>query len=281
MKILKLIIPAFIIVFISIIASAPLSGCKKTTTITDTVIVTKHDTTVVIDSIQDITSGLVAYYNFNNGSLKDSSGYGNHITFNNATVTADRFGNAGNAYVFNGSSSYMRVTNNASISPDNITIHAIVKLNGFYPGPCHVNQILGKGSPDNTNGIYTLRFSDYAANCSDPTDSAHEYFAAGFGNGTVPTTANAKADTVYAKKGTWYAITYTYNGLTAKIYINGVLKGSSTATVPFTDNTNDLFIGRTEDAGFPYWFNGVIDEVRIYNRALPQAAIKALNNLKN
>lgn len=280
MKVLKLIIPVSIIVFISILATAPLSSCKKTTTINDTVVVVKHDTTVIVDSVHDITTGLVAYYNFNNGSLKDSSGFGNHITFNNATATADRFGNAGNAYLFNGNSSYMRVANSATLSPDNITIHAIVKINAFYPGPCHVSQILGKGSPDNINGIYTVRFSDYAANCSDPIDSTHEYLAAGFGDGTVQTTATAKADTMYVKKATWYTLTYTYNGLTAKLYINGVLKASSNTTASFTDNTHDLFIGKCEDSVFPYWFSGVIDEVRIYNRALPQGAVKQLYNLK-
>lgn len=282
MKLFKLLVPASITLFVSILASAPLSSCKKTKTIVDTLIVTKHDTTVVIDSIYDITSGMVAYYNFNNGSLKDSSGYGNHIVFNNATATTDRFGNANNAYLFNGNGSYMRVTNSASLNPNNITLHAIIKINGFYSSNCHVNQILGKGTPDNVNGIYTMRFSDFTVNCSDPIDSAHEKFAAGIGD-NIPqgSSAGATADTVYAKKGTWYTLTYTYDGITSKFYINGVLKASNTKTAPSSGNSYDLTIGRHNDATYPYWFNGVIDEVRIYNRALPQGAITQLNKLKN
>ena len=58
-----------------------LTSCKKEV-IHDTTVVTKTDTTIlhhtdtllVPDSIYNITDGLVAYYNFNSGSLHDSSG---------------------------------------------------------------------------------------------------------------------------------------------------------------------------------------------------------------
>ena len=39
-------------------------------------------------------------------------------------------------------------------------------------------------------------------------------------------------------------------------------------TVAFNANDQDLYIGRHEDPNFPYYFNGVMDEVRIYNRAV-------------
>ncbi len=122
--------------------------------------------------------GLVAYYNFNGGNLNDSSGYGNNISISNATLTADRFGNPSNAYSFNGSSSYMQVPNSYSLNPNNMTLFAIVKVNGFFSGACTENQIVGKGYPDNINGFYFMRFSNIINPCSN-FDSTTEKFYGG------------------------------------------------------------------------------------------------------
>ncbi|MCK5677264.1 MAG: hypothetical protein KAH72_02130, partial [Flavobacteriaceae bacterium] len=50
---------------------------------------------------QDITTGLVAYYRFNNNAL-DESGYGFNGTVYGATLTTDKDGNANSAYSFDG-----------------------------------------------------------------------------------------------------------------------------------------------------------------------------------
>jgi len=63
--------------------------------------------------------------------------------------------------------------------------------------------------------------------------------------------------------------------------VNGKLvKSWGVSLGSYTPNNQDLFIGRHEDATnqFPYWFNGVIDEIRIYNLALPDGAVKQLSN---
>jgi len=289
MKFLKLFFLAPLFFLLFLFSGTPFSGCKKiiehdTTTIVkhDTTIIIKKDTLTVTDSLYDITSGLVAYYNFNGGSLHDSSGYKNDITFNSATPAPDRFGNPNNAYLFDGSASYMQVPNSASLNPDNITLYAIVKINGFYQGKCHGNDILGKGT-DFTNGQYLMRFNDTVNNCGGGVpDTQHEFVGAGYGDGLqLLATANAGDITAPVQTGTWYKLTYTYDGMTAKFYVNGVLKGSITKTVSFTDNQYDLFIGKhIEPNGlYPFWFNGVIDEIRIYNRALPRQAITQLVSL--
>ncbi|WP_188928390.1 LamG domain-containing protein [Puia dinghuensis] len=271
------------LIFISV---APFSGCQKNNS--DTVTVYKHDTTTIVkndtvavnDTLYDIASGLVAYYNFNGGSLHDSSGYKNDIIFNNATPTTDRFGHANNAYLFDGSTSYMQVHNSASLNPDNLTIYAIVKINGFYQGGCHGNEILGKGSPDNVNGFYVMRYSDTLNNCSSSVvDTQHEFAIGSFGdNNPQGSGAWAGDHSSPLQTSTWYKFAFTYDGATARFYVNGVLKGSYTKTVAMTDNAYDLFIGKHNDPYAPYWFNGVIDEIRIYNRALPQQAITQLVN---
>jgi hypothetical protein len=236
----------------------------------------KTNTQVIIDSIYDISDGLVGYYNFNGGSLNDSSGFGNNITVNSATPTTDRFGNAGNAYSFDGSTSYMQIPNSLSFNPvGGITLMAIIKVDGFNTTTCHVNQILGKGYPDNENGFYCLRITDTTSHCAGgPIDSAAESFNCGYSN------TNARIDSLIVKPGLWYNLIYMFDGLQSRLYINGALKAVNPISTAFAANSNVLLIGRDENPSFPFFFNGVIDEIRIYNRALPLGAVKELNNLK-
>lgn len=216
----------------------------------------------------DLDGGLVAYYPFN-GNANDSSGNGNNASFNNATLTVDRFGNANGAYQFNGTSNYMVVPNSASLNPSLISMVAIVKPTGFYQGVCHGNVIFNKGNDDfNLASRYRFRFYDGLSNpgnCSgSPVDELHQNFAPDFGS-NGPVTA---AYSPYIVKDQWYSVVFTFDGSTAKLYINGALISSRATSVTYTPNNHDLYIGRLNDLTFPYWLNGVIDEIRIYSRAL-------------
>ena len=153
MKVLKAVLTSAVIYLLLFASGSQFSACKKTNTVHDTIIkkdtVTVKDTLTVIDSTYELRDGLVAYYTFTNGSLKDSSGNGNDIILNNnATKTTDRFGKANNAYLFDGSTSFMQVHNSTSLNPNVISIMAIVKPNGFYQGACHGNQLVSKGYND-------------------------------------------------------------------------------------------------------------------------------------
>ncbi len=291
MKFLKAGIGVFFLYILLISTGSTFSSCTKkqiindTTIIRDTTTINHHDTTVIVDSIYDLKDGLVAYYNFNGGSLMDSSGFGNNIVFNNATPTADRFGRPNNAYLFNGTSNYMRVANSYTLNPSAITMMAIVKIGGFYTGNCHENQILGKLNFDPVDGFYVMRFTDFTNECTVPSpDTSIEQFYGAFGD-NLPQGSDANSLTVAnlntkAQKGQWYNVVFTYDGATAKIYINGVLEETEAKTVTFTPNNYDVYIGASSNPTFPFYFNGVIDEIRIYNRALPAGAVKQLNNVR-
>ncbi len=299
MKLLKFVLPGFLAILAFISFSTSITSCsKKTVTVHDTTTiivrdtVTIQDTVVINDTLGNLSDGLVAYYNFNNGNLNDSSGNGNNITFNNATLTADRFGNANNAYLFDGSTSYMEIKNSTSLNPtNNITIYAIVKVYGFNEASCHGNQILSKGYPYNTNGFYNLAF--FAANngiggCSPTVDTTQELFDGSYGDdnpqgSNAGVAGNSTADSIWVQKYQWYTLVYTYDGATAKFYVNGALakKIDYPSGIPFTPNSNDLFIGKHENPAFPYFFNGVIDEVRIYNKAITDQQVGYLSILKD
>ncbi len=246
MKSLKFLIAAAALYFLFPVMSTSLSGCNKTVHDHDTTTLTVHGTTIktikdtvtITDSVWNITNGLVAYYNFNGGNLNDSSGHNNNIIFNNAMLTADRLGNANNAYLFDGTTSYMRVANSASINPNNITIFAIVKVNGFYTGTCHGNAILNKGSSDAVDGYYTLRFNDSsirgASSCSSFPDTVNEFFYGSYGDDIpVGVSTGAGWDSLKVQKGEWYTLTFTYDGHIAKFYLDGALENTQTQTEAF------------------------------------------------
>ena len=193
MKFIFGILASFLFVVLFFTTAATITSCEKTVTV--------HDTTIVKDTVCDCESGLVAKYTFTGGTLLDSSGYGNNIVFNNATVTADRNGVANNAYLFDGVNSYMTVTNDLSLNPTNITLFAIIKPNGFYMGECHANQILGKGSPDGVQGFYTLRFTDSTHTCPGQADITKEVFYGEFGNNTPAGTDAGAQDHSIVKTG--------------------------------------------------------------------------------
>lgn len=285
MKVVRSAFSLLLLVIVLFSIGSNFSSCKKTVYVHDTVTNTiqKTDTVKIVDSSIcncSLTDSLVAWYNFNNGSLKDSSGKGNHISFSNATQTADRFGRPNNAYLFNGTTSYMQVPNSATLNPRGlITIMAIVKMNGFYPGACHGNQILQKGTVDQTQGVYSLRVSDIVNDCAVTADTSKES-ALGF-YGDYGAASGAVNNAEYTHSGKWMTFVYTYDGVQSRFYVNGVLKGLSNTTAVFNPNNSDLFIGRAESGIYPYWWNGVIDEIRIYNRALCEKAVQQLSNLPN
>ncbi len=77
------------------------------------------------------------------------------------------------------------------------------------------------------------------------------------------------------KNGHSYMLAATYDGSTAKLYQDGVLIASASASVSIADNYDDIFIGQSYDK---YPFKGKIYLVLIYNRALSDSEIQAIYN---
>jgi len=184
----------------------------------------------------------------------------------------DRAAVAGNTGVFNGS--------NGFIVPDNDAMNfgtADYSVSCWMKTATTVRGMLwqesgAKASGDNQTW---LRILGTAANLTSfSTEDAN-------GGSTINlTTANGAAATT--NDGVWHHIVCTRQGTLSTIYIDGVKirELTSTTGVKTTSNAGTFKVGMQEGAaGYSNAFNGLIDDLIIYKKALTQAEVTALKNL--
>jgi hypothetical protein len=214
----------------------------------------------------DITTGLVAFYPFN-GNANDESGNGANGTVNGAVLASDRFGNANKAYSFNGNAF---ISSTPTALPVNNSARSFTAFI-FYQQPQTYNDwscILsyGGGNVGNINDIFIgLSKADQV------------YFNAGeFGNTSTPSNSYSS---------TWTHIAVTYDGINlnnVKIYINGIEQSANffnNRNLTTLTTQNSLFlIGRSNPfySSKLFYFNGRLDDIRVYNRALKKEEIEHL-----
>jgi hypothetical protein len=87
----------------------------------------------------------------------------------------------------------------------------------------------------------------------------------------VPDYVEAYASTTLTV-GAWSHLALTYDGATLRLYVNGALAASTSRTGTIMTSDNPVQIGG--DTVYGMWFSGLIDEVRIYNKALTQTQIQ-------
>ena len=208
------------------------------------------------------TNGLVGWWPFN-GNANDESGNNNNGTVNGAILSADRFGNSNQAYNLNGVSDYIIIQNNSSLNVTLWSISAWVNPNGYNTG--NANYIVGKGD-DSNQGHYSLHFKSVSKKARP---------SSGFGSTGLYTDSYSNINI-----NNWVHITGSWDGNTMKVYVNGVLEDSiiNPNHIQGT-NAQDLFFGTMAvNNNFPYWLNGKIDDIGVWNRALTQQEVTDLYN---
>ena len=206
------------------------------------------------------TSGLVGWWPFT-GNANDSSGNGNNGTVYGATLTADRFGNVNAAYNFDG------ISNNIAISSLNNLQYNPISYSFWFNAStlCDSSSndcwrmMLGRDQFGNLNqGQFTTL--NHSLN---GTYNRLMYYTGG----------NDSRPDITPLINFWYHVVFTYdNTNTTNWYINGAhvstgnLVANSNANIPF-------YIG---SGGNRYYFNGLIDDIGIWNRALDSCEIKDL-----
>jgi chitodextrinase len=207
---------------------------------------------VATATTQATVAGLVAAYSFNEGTgatVADSSGLGNTGTVANTTWTTS--GKFGNALVFNGSSSFVTINDSGSLHlTTGMTLEAWVN-------PTTVSSawrdVIYKGN----DSYYLEGTSD---NSSRPAGGGT--WGASPVYGTAALTAN-----------TWAYLALTYDGANLRLYVNGAQVASQARTGNIASSTNPLQIGG--DSIYGQYFQGTIDEVRVYNVALTATQIQS------
>jgi hypothetical protein len=196
--------------------------------------------------------GLVAWYPFN-GNANDESGNGNDGVVNGATLTEDRFGNAQSAFGFDGN--------------DKIEIANWNEINGNidFTVSCWVKQgdglgwVMAFGQPTNGQGFVMGNYHWGQSNIGGQIWK-YDYISS--------TSAPIEI-------GIWHQIVFVYTFNTLSIYKDGILSTSSLVDYTTTDiQSGILSIGK--QIVFNEYFNGSIDDIAIYNRALTPQEIQNL-----
>ena len=199
------------------------------------------------------TLGLVGAWAFGEGAgttTVDGSGNGNTGTITAASWSTQ--GRAGNALSFNGNNSVVRVPSSASLNLTTaMTLSAWIRPAASQSGWRTILQ--------RQVDAYFLTASSDA-----PGRSA--------GGGTLGGGVHYLMAPTANPVNTWTYVALTYDGGTLRLYVNGTLAGSRAATGAIQTTTNPLWLGGNQPYG--EYFNGLIDEVRVYNRALSQADIQ-------
>lgn len=196
---------------------------------------------------------LVAYYPFN-GNANDRSGNKRHGHAVDATLTADRFGVPNKAFLFDGKTSHIHIpgTTDLHLDEQGFTLSAWVAGSLTTPRPNDGLIIVGKHCFHTGNGYFL------------GTDGG-DHLRFGMGDSLI-------APETYLDDR-WHHLVGTFDGATQVLYVDGVLKGSRRHAPP-TVNYADIVIGATANpSGF---FQGKIDDVRIYSRALTSTEVEAL-----
>jgi len=219
--------------------------------------------------------GLVGYWNFEEGSgqtVYDRSGNGNDGTLGSSTAVEksdpvfvsghDSNGPGGTGLQFDGVDDYVDAGNDDSLNiTGDITILAWIKRRSFGTPQTIVDK--QKTGNDYTEP-YRLIFEGW--------DNTLRFQLGGGGTSWNSFVFGAITD------NNWHHIAVTIEGVSVKGYIDGVQSGT-TQTFSGTRQSSNLpfLIGKQKDG---FYFNGVIDEVRIYNRALSADEIRMHYNQK-
>jgi hypothetical protein len=210
------------------------------------------------------TSGLVGWWPFN-GNATDESINTNDGTVNGSTLIADRFGIANSAYSFNAPlNNRIVVPNSPSLNPNLISVSIWVNPTSFGPSEQYIIDKSIDINPISVNRSWAIRIG---------------------GNGQLDLEIRVNniyysfAATSTLSLNQWNHLVFVYDGITAKLYKDNIIVISQSLPGTLTNFNYNLSIGyfpHTSMPPFGYFWNGKLDDIGIWNRALTPCEIKKL-----
>lgn len=200
------------------------------------------------------------------GSAAQAGTYSGGYTQNQTSLLASDTANK--AVLLNGSSGYIDCTNNTAFNFNggNMTAECLVKFTNF-PADGSSAWLIGKAYDSGTDDVaYSLRL-EVSGGGSTKTLKIESYNA--------PTAYGTTFDASAWTTGTIYHIAAVYDGTNWKLYVNGSNVATTAGSGPQTSG-RALMIGREDNSfGTGGYFDGVIDEVAVYNTGLSAVRIAA------
>jgi len=218
-----------------------------------------------------LESGLVAHYKLDGNAL-DAGNNGMDGTSNGAVATTNRFGQSSKAMSFDGNNDYISIADDADLSFTSggtdlpFSISCFIKADTF-----------GSGKGGIISKAYALASLEYILLLSDSGNPILILYSTSTGNDQRKSVAVDALTT-----GIWYHIVATYDATTPPhIYVNGKYiaqtRSSSGGYTNMIDTTADLEIGVSRrSGGSTRYFDGKIDNLRIYDKALSYEEINVL-----
>lgn len=199
----------------------------------------------------DLTTGLVGYWNFENGSTLGTPLYGtlNLTTVGSPAYTATGGNNSSRGLSLNGSSYLQNTSYPSTLNGNNpYTIAA-----WFNSTQGNAGGILGYGSTGTCIGNNlrldgSTRFLSYWYGCDYSSNSVSNFLNA------------------------WHHVAVSYDGTTLKFYYDGTLLSSHTGLTRNTTGTT-LYVGKTVN---DVAFSGILDDIALYTRALTAQEVSDL-----
>jgi hypothetical protein len=220
-------------------------------------------TNVAHSNTVTLTSGLVGYWtldgsktNWATGQTLDSSGNGNTgQMIGMSTSTSPVAGKIGEALKFNGTSSYIPAT--VSLSANVATGCAWIKSSNV----ANSQRIFAQGTSGDASGNnFSLQI----------ISSTIRGIVGNGGGGQFVGTG------VSINSNIWYHVCMVLGGGSLKLYINGSLAQTDTTSTTLATGSLGMAIGRTDNGSGVQYFQGILDDVRIYSRALSAQEVQQL-----
>ena len=204
-----------------------------------------------VEGLYNWAPGPVGYWpmdeNTGTTTTYDHSGNGNNGTLTSITESSWVPGRLGSALDFDGGADYITVSDATPIDIQNaITISSWVYIDDFGAD----SFIITKRTLDTTEANYFLRI-----------DAVSNNLLFGLYDGSWQSKESVQTLT----SGAWHHVAITYDEANIIFYIDGVAEAAQAFTATLIPNDADLKIGRANSTPLPRYWDGRLDDIRLYN----------------
>ncbi len=211
---------------------------------------------------QTLSSSLTACYALDGSATEPVNNLTG--TLSAVTATLDRFNNANAACYFNGTNScYVKLPDDPALKPSNaISFSCWVKP-----------AVAGNGYILFTRNSLSSFFEAYNL-CIAPHNSGWYFMTNKSGPGGYNVVFSSNPISV----NTWQHLVFTMDNSSIKLYVNGVLDGTTAVTFSGFDYVSgkNVYLGSTNESSYNTPYNGSIDNARFYNRVLSASEVSQL-----